>query len=151
MVLPPALLEVYRKKFNSYSCTVSNFEQYTLGKFMSGGFFERHLSRMRNSYKQRRDVLITQLLQSRFGDKIEVSGQDAGLHLLLNVNNGMNEQQLVQSAKKQGVRVYGLSEYCSFEFDSIPQSTLVIGYSCIPCTEIAQAVKLLENAWTPVY
>ncbi|MDD3693575.1 MAG: PLP-dependent aminotransferase family protein [Oscillospiraceae bacterium] len=149
MVLPPALLEVYRKKFKSYSCTVSNFEQYTLGKFMNGGFFERHLNRMRNSYKQRRDILIDKLLQSRFGDKIEVSGQDAGLHLLLNVNNGMNEQQLVQSAKKQGVRVYGLSEYCSFESESIPQSTLVIGYSSIPCTEIEQAVMLLEKAWMP--
>lgn len=149
MVLPPTLLETYRKKFKSYSCTVPNFEQYTLGKFMKGGFFERHLNRMRNSYKQRRDILITQLFQSRFGDKIEVSGQDAGLHLLLNVNNGMNEQQLVQSAKNRGVRVYGLSEYCSLECESIPQSTLVIGYSCIPCTEIEQAVNLLEKAWLP--
>ena len=42
---------------------------------------------------------------------ISISGEDAGMHLLLKVNNGMNEAELVESARNKGVGVSGLSNY----------------------------------------
>ena len=59
MILPPKLLERYREKLGFYACTVSGFEQYTLAKFLEQGYFERHLGRMRNRYRQKRDQVIT--------------------------------------------------------------------------------------------
>lgn len=149
VVLPPDLLKVYRKKFMDYSCTVPNFEQYTLAKFMNRGLFERHLNRMRNTYKQRRDCLINALYQSGLADICKIAGQDAGLHLLLSVKNGMDEQELIESAKRQGVKVYGLSEYYRAEEKRAMKSTLVIGYSGIECPDMAEAVSLLKRAWNP--
>ena len=37
-----------------YGCTVSSFEQYTLARFLSEGYFEKHINRMRKSYRTRR-------------------------------------------------------------------------------------------------
>ena len=50
MVLPPALANEYYRRLSFYSCTVSNFEQLTLARFLAGGYFEKHLNRMRLSY-----------------------------------------------------------------------------------------------------
>jgi GntR family transcriptional regulator/MocR family aminotransferase len=147
MVLPPKLLEIYQKNFMFYSCTVPNFEQYTLSKFMSRGYFERHLSRMRNAYKERRDLLITAVHRSKLSESVDIIGSDAGLHLLMHIKNGLDEAQLVAKAKAVSVRVYGLSEYYSFPAQDYPQGTVVIGYSGFNSSDIDTAVARLENAW----
>lgn len=53
MILPKVLLKKYNEQFSFYSCTVSSFEQYTLAKFISEGYYERHISRMRKHYRIR--------------------------------------------------------------------------------------------------
>ena len=50
MVLPQSLLARYRRDFATYANTVSRFEQQTLCEFMAGGYFTRHLARMRLAY-----------------------------------------------------------------------------------------------------
>ena len=51
MILPPRLLDAWEEKMGFYSCTVPAFEQLTLTRFLDGGYFERHLSRMRKHYR----------------------------------------------------------------------------------------------------
>ena len=67
-VLPEALLSVYLAKGRFYSSTVSRVDQRILAKFISGGYFERHLNRMREIYKGKHDVLLGELkpLEKRF-------------------------------------------------------------------------------------
>lgn len=147
IVLPPALAEAYARDYAYYSCTVSNFEQYTLSQFMAGGHFERHLGRMRIAYKQRRDTFIGAVERGSLGNFTQIIGADAGLHLLLRVNNGMDEALLVESAKDFGVRVYGLSEYTRGPVPPQNGGTLVIGYSGFETAQLEAAVKRLESAW----
>lgn len=52
MILPEALLPVYGQKLGAYSCTVPVFEQYVLAEFISNGYFERHLNRVRRRMKE---------------------------------------------------------------------------------------------------
>ncbi len=47
MILPPALLPLYRERVGMYSCSVPVLEQYALAAFLDEGHFERHLSRVR--------------------------------------------------------------------------------------------------------
>lgn len=147
MVLPPKLLDLYREKFMFYSCTVPNFEQYTLCKFLSRGYFERHLSRMRNAYKERRDVLISAIMQSDLAPVTNIVGADAGLHILMEIDNGMSEAELIEKAKMAGIKVRGLSEYFNFPSSLLPQATLVIGYSGLNPADIIASVKRIESAW----
>lgn len=52
MVLPPALLPVFRTRVGFYSCTVPTFEQYVLAELLDSGDFERHVNRMRRKKRK---------------------------------------------------------------------------------------------------
>ena len=111
MVLPEGLLKEYREKLGFYSCTVANFEQYILAEFISRGHFEKHINRMRNYYRQKRDRLLDALRRSRLGGCLSVRGADAGLHFLITVNAGCSEEELTQCARDKGIRIFGLTHY----------------------------------------
>ena len=47
LVLPPTLLDRYHLRLGFYSSTVPALEQHVLARFLAGGHYEQHLSRMR--------------------------------------------------------------------------------------------------------
>ena len=53
MVLPESLMAQYREKLGFYSCSVPLFDQYVLARFISRGYFERHLNRLRRQNKNK--------------------------------------------------------------------------------------------------
>ena len=53
MVLPESLMALYREKLGFYSCSVPLFDQYVLARFISQGYFERHLNRLRRQNKNK--------------------------------------------------------------------------------------------------
>jgi len=122
MVLPEGLLQEYRQKLGFYSCTVANFEQYILAEFIRRGHFEKHINRMRNYYRQKRDRLLGALRKSRLKDSLDVHGADAGLHFLVTVNALCSEEVLTQRAEQKGIRIYGLSHY-----EALQENTEVAG------------------------
>lgn len=148
MILPPKLLEKFMKELGFYACTVPVFEQLTLSKFMGRGHFERHIRRMKKLYRQRRDTLTNAINSCRLKEYVCLKGLDSGLHVLMEVKNGMNEKQLVNSAADENVKVYGLSEYYSFGNEKIPKSSIVAGYSGLDEKEILEGVECLEKSWT---
>ncbi len=147
MVLPPDLLKRYREELGHYACTVSNFEQATLAKFMAEGRFERHLARLRNAYKDRRDRLIAALYASPLASIVEIVSADAGLHFLMKVANRMSENELVESAAAAGIRLAGLSAYGGSASPGVFADALVIGYAGIAADRIETAVGLLSALW----
>ncbi|MCB5685648.1 PLP-dependent aminotransferase family protein, partial [Bifidobacterium breve] len=80
-------------------------DQKILEGFMRSGAFERHLNRMRAQYKGKHDLLIR--LLKEFGREYTVSGENAGVHVLVHLPRGLSEAEAVQRAKEDGVRVYG--------------------------------------------
>jgi GntR family transcriptional regulator/MocR family aminotransferase len=142
MVLPEKLIKEYEEMMSFYSCTVSEFEQRIILTFLKGGYYERHLNRMRNVYRKRRDSFIEGL--SPLGDRLEVSGQEAGLHLLLKIE-GKSENELTALAQNEGVQVYPLTEY--YWKSPIESSTVIAGYAGYSDEELQYAAELLVRAW----
>ena len=145
MVLPEQLMDIYNNKLSFYICPVPTIEQKTLQKFMEEGHFERHLNRMRNLYKQKRERLISTIHQMM--PEASIYGANAGLHFVLDVRNGMTEAELIQSAWKHGVKIYGYSRY---SFKTVPQahqSSLILGFATLKSEEIEEAVHLLARTW----
>ena len=147
LVLPRRLLPAYQAKFGGYASTVPVFEQYTLARFLETGSFERHVNRIRIQYKARLESLLDALAQSELRGMYTVSGAEAGLHILLHVENGMDEGELIASAAKQGVRVYGLSGYYVDTAVACPPATVILGYAGIPSEKLPDAVSALGKAW----
>lgn len=111
MVLPPHLLRRFLEELSFYSGTVSNFEQYTLAKFIRDGYFEKHINRMRNYYRTVRDALLAEIENSALAACCTIAEESAGLHFILRIHTPLTEQELIRSARMHGLHLSCLSEY----------------------------------------
>ena len=144
LVLPDELCGVYDKRCGFINSTVSKVDQLILQKFIDEGYYERHLNKMRALYKSRHDTLLSALKDWR-GD-FTVSGENAGVHLLLHFRDGRSEQDLIRLAEEKGIKVYGLSEYF-VEGEKKRESVILLGYANMNEEKIKEAVELLKKAW----
>ena len=144
MILPPKLLERYREKLGFYACTVSGFEQYTLAKFLEQGYFERHLGRMRNRYRQKRDQVMAAFLQGPLAGRVKITGQDAGLHFLAELQTRLPDDVLQRRAAEKGLRLAMLSDYYH-EREGARRHTLVVNYSGLDLQRLPQALEYLAD------
>ena len=146
MILPKHLLEIFYRDFNFYSCTVSNFEQYTLARFLSDGYFEKHINRMRTHYKSIRNALLGALKKSPFSSCIHISEEDSGLHFLMHIHTELSDRELYEKALERGIHLAFLSQYYFQEASqNIPQHILVLNYSALTLEQIPDAIRLLAE------
>ena len=144
MVLPPRLLERYRRQLGFYACTVAAFEQYTLAAFLQQGHFERHLGRMRTRYRQKRDSVTEWFRQGALAGRVTVTGQDAGLHFLACLQTELPDEVLRRRAAEQGLRLAMLSDYYQVPQEARPH-VLVVNYSGIDVRRLPQALERLAG------
>ena len=146
LVLPPSLMERYEERGWFYSSTVSRVDQRILAMFIGGGYFERHLNRMREIYKGKHDLLLASLkpLEKEF----EISGEYAGLHVLLTCRGERTEEQLEKAAETEGIRVYGLSGSYIGKKDT-ESRTVILGYASLTEEKIQEGAAALAKALCP--
>ena len=144
MVLPKPLLEAYEQKARFVNSTVSKVDQLIVQKFIEEGYYERHLNKTRALYKSRHDVLIEELRP--MADICTISGENAGVHLLLTFQNGMTEEELIDRAAREDIRVYGLSDYRIKE-NCKEKATILLGYANLTEEQIRKAARLLRDCW----
>lgn len=145
IVLPPALLERFQRDFRFYSCTVSSFEQYTLAEFLSQGYFEKHINRMRKFYKARRNRVLEELYRIPFANRLTVLEQDAGLHFLVRVDTERTDGELTALCAHAGIRVRCLSEYYHGAVPDSARHCLVVNYGGLREENLPAVVPLLTK------
>lgn len=145
MVLPRRMLDLYQKRGQGISCTVSRVDQMLIACFLNEGYYERHLNKMRGIYKSRHDVLLEEL--KAFREVAAIHGENAGVHILLTFQNGMTEAMAVQRAADAGIAVYGLSRYLVGDTDFGECNTVILGYANLTEDEIREAVRRLKDVW----
>ena len=141
MVLPVKLMEVYRKRLGFYSCTVPSFEQYTLERFISRGYFEKHINRMRKLYKSIRNRVVGAVSRCPAAARLTILEEHAGLHFLLQVDSPMTDAQLRDKCRELGLRVAPLSSY--YRFPEENSHSLVINYSGLTEETLAKLEEIL--------
>lgn len=145
LVLPENLCGVYKERCGFINSTVSKVDQLILKKFIEDGYYERHLNKMRALYKSRHDTLLLALRNRDAG--FSVSGENAGVHLLLHFRDGRSEEELIRLASLKGVKVYGLSEYYVDRKKNREEAVILLGYANLSEEKIKDAVRLLKEAW----
>ena len=146
MVLPRHLLADFREKLGFFACTVSAFEQYTLARFLSDGYYEKHLSRMRKHYRQKRDAVIAAVRQSPLAPHATITEEDAGLHFLLRLDCAPPDEVLRREAEARGIRLAMLSDYYQRPGE-VPQHVLVVNYTGIDLERLPAALERLAELW----
>ncbi len=141
MVLPPRLICALREKLGFYGCTVPSFEQYTLARFLSQGYFEKHIDRMRKFYKTRRDRLLKLLEQSRYRECFTVLEENAGLHFLL--QTPLSDTALEALCREQGLKMRTLASYYHGPVPETHRGCLVVNYGSFTEHDLHHLQQLL--------
>jgi GntR family transcriptional regulator/MocR family aminotransferase len=113
--------------------------QAALAEFIASGAFERHLRRAGLRNAARRRTLIGSL-QQHLGDRVEIAGENTGVHLVVWLN-GVKPQQvpaLIARAEAAGVGLYPVAPYYSQ-----PQSRggLLFGYASLSEAAIRAGIR----------
>ncbi|MCM1308266.1 MAG: PLP-dependent aminotransferase family protein [Butyrivibrio sp.] len=143
MVLPEALYIKYMKSCSYFSNTVSRIDQKAVELFIREGGFGRHLGRMRKIYKNKHDVMLGCL---RRWKNTEVSGENAGAHMLVRINNGMSGRRLLELADADGIKIYPLDTYY-IDGKSTEPPQILLGYARLDARRIEEGLSELAKIW----
>jgi GntR family transcriptional regulator/MocR family aminotransferase len=144
MVLPKNLLLRLQQEAETLVCAVPLLIQKPLERFLQEGLFESHLRKMLRQLKKKRDILLRALTE-HFGDTVTVSGVNAGLHILLELNQPVSSRELAAAAARAGVYIHADTLWV----EASPGNTarVLLGFGAIAAEDIAPAVRLLHSAW----
>ena len=116
-------------------------EQLALADLIERGDLDRHLRRTRREYRRRRATLLAALEEHLGGwADIEITGVAAGLHALVLLPEGVDEEALLQRAAAAGVAVQGLG---ALRVETTGRPGVVLGYAHLPPPAITRAVAAL--------
>lgn len=142
LVLPIDLMKKFNKVMQYHRCTVPNFEQYILYKFMNKEYFSRHLHKMMKIYREKLELIldITEKYQ-----KIDINNYESGLHFVLSFHSIVNEDEIIKKLESHNIHVVGMSLFRQTENKQKDIIELVIGYSGLSKAEIEVGyTKLLK-------
>ncbi|UPZ31885.1 PLP-dependent aminotransferase family protein [Streptomyces sp. LRE541] len=126
MVLPEQYVDDVLAVKGEREAWASVLDQLTLADFVASGSYDRHVRRMRQRYRGRRDRLVEALAAQ--APHVEVTGIAAGLHAVLRLPPG-SERSAVKAAVWQGLSLDGLAEFRHPEAAMTAPDGLVVGYA----------------------
>ena len=142
MILPVHLANIFYSRLSFYSCTVSNFEQYTLASFIDRGYFEKHINRMRLYYIRQRKRLISCIENSSLKDKCEIIENESGLHFLLRLRTDIPDEVLKEKMKESGIKIQSLTEFYLSD-EGAKEHYFIINYSNIDPDNFSQISDII--------
>jgi GntR family transcriptional regulator / MocR family aminotransferase len=113
-------------------------EQAALADFIAEGHLERHIRRMRRIYGERRDALV-ESLDRHFGDRVQIRGDAAGMHLLVR----FKDPEVARKATAAKVQLISSSAYY---LTDPPPGEFVLGFSAIGERSIREGIRRLAEA-----
>ncbi len=111
MILPEHLANEFYENLSFYSCTVSTFEQYSLAAFISQGYFEKHINRMRLHYGRKRTKILEMIRKVFAGDECEIIENDSGLHFLLQLNTRLPDREIKRRLLEKKIKIGTITDF----------------------------------------
>ncbi|MDX3645208.1 PLP-dependent aminotransferase family protein [Streptomyces sp. MB09-02B] len=146
LVLPERLVEAVLEAKGEREAWASVPDQLALADFVVSGAYDRHVRRMRQRYRARRDRLVAAL--AVHAPHIEVTGIAAGLHAVLRLPPG-TERSAVKAAAWRGVALDGLAAFRHPEARGDAPDGLVVGYATPPEHAYGAALEALCGVLPP--
>ncbi|MFK0253123.1 PLP-dependent aminotransferase family protein [Streptomyces sp. NPDC090445] len=140
LVLPDDLVGQVLTAKGQRESWASALDQLALADFIECGAYDRHIRRMRQRYRTRRDRLA-EALASRVPE-VRVTGISAGLHAVVDLPPG-TEQAALAAARTAGLSLDGLSSYHHPSAPTPAREGLVVGYAAPPQAAFGRAVEAL--------
>ena len=144
IVLPEKLMDIYNKTYKYSSCPVSRLEQLVLEKFISSGYFEKHINRMRKIYGEKRDFTKKCFLKE-FGKDISFYGENAGHHIIFKIKGFEKSEEICKKALSEGIKLYTLSEFYKGKVPEKFNGAVIAGYGGLDILDIEKSIHTLKT------
>jgi GntR family transcriptional regulator/MocR family aminotransferase len=141
IVIPPDLIERFLVVRLTIDISPPTFFQAVLADFIREGHFSRHIRRMRLLYRDRRSALL-ESLKNDLGVVVDVTGEQAGLHLSMTLPRGFRDHEIAERALQQRLWLAPLS---ASYLERPAQQGLILGFSNTSTEEIPRAVRKLRD------
>ncbi|MBU4684082.1 PLP-dependent aminotransferase family protein [Cedecea davisae] len=128
-VLPSTLLGPVSESLLTQPHGGNRLAQLTLTEFIESGRFIRHINKMSKAYQDKRKKLIRAIKKS-LHCAYEITGQQVGTQLTLNLPADIDDVQLVAQAQQHGINMLPLSRFRAD--DTVEANGLLIGYANTP-------------------
>jgi GntR family transcriptional regulator/MocR family aminotransferase len=141
VVVPKDLVSAFSGALDAAGVFSSPLYQTVLTDFIREGHFARHIRRMRMLYMERRQALV-KAMRMHLGDRFEIVGAEAGMHLSALLPPGINDAATVRNAASRGVSTMPLSA-CYW---SAPiRGGLILGFGGTNEHQIREGVRKLKG------
>jgi GntR family transcriptional regulator/MocR family aminotransferase len=141
LIVPASLVQAFTAAKWLCDRHTATLEQETLAEFISTGMYEQHLRRLRRRNAASRRVLLD-ALHAHLGNRMEITGDGAGAHIVLWPNARTSEETVVAAAAARGVGVYGIARYY---LGRAPRPGLMLGYPRMRAADIREGVRRLAD------
>jgi 2-aminoadipate transaminase len=154
-ILPRELVEPILRLKGNHDFGSNNLTQHVLDRLLDTGAYDRHVSELCRTYRQKRDALL-HALSREFGDDSGVrwTQPHGGLYVWMTfpteVDTSSNSD-LMREALREGV-LYVPGAYCYVDDDteSVPRCEARLSYGVVPLDQIDEAVRRLRRAFRSV-
>jgi GntR family transcriptional regulator/MocR family aminotransferase len=141
LVVPTALVAVFRAARVLMDRQPPSIEQAALADFIAQGHLSRHLRRMRAIYSERQAVLV-EATERELAGLLKVPATEAGMHAIGWASREGSE--LVSLAKAHGVNLCALSTYYKTPMAANSHGVL-LGYTALSPAEIRRGVAQMAR------
>ena len=142
VILPEKLAEKGRESLEYLTQSCSPLLQRALALFMRDGHFAKHVRRMKAAYQAKHKTLM-KAVQENLGERVEIIGQKAGLHILLDIGD-RNAEDLTRRAKQKGVRIYSPARHWAGEH---PGSYVMLGFGGLSEKQIQEGIRIFAEVF----
>ncbi|MFC5558710.1 hypothetical protein ACFPN4_06225, partial [Ureibacillus thermophilus] len=143
MVLPKSLAAEFRHFYQHQKPTVSRIDQLVVAEFMHSGYYAKHIEKMRTLYRKKRKTLL-EALQTYLPAEFNIFGDTAGLHVIIQLPEWLEEKRAVELALEMGIAIDPVSKCYQ---TIIPHNLVMIGFGAIPIEQIQPVIKTLAKVW----
>ena len=142
LVLPHAIATDFARATTQSMRFGQGIEQRALADFIQRGHYTTHLRRMRARYTARQ-IALRAGLKEAFGPSVELSGGEAGLHLVMWLPETICDKEVAKCALEMGLGVRALGSYTRAPMTC---NGLVLGYGNLGEGMLAEAMRRLAVA-----
>jgi GntR family transcriptional regulator/MocR family aminotransferase len=142
LVVPATLLDSVREGKLLTDRGSDRIQQSAFADFLTRGELDRHLRRMRASYRRRRDALV-EALADELADA-EVRGIAAGLHATVELREDDDEAAILEEAATRRLELDTMSQHQATPASAAP--ILLLGYGQVPEASIRAGVHEVGEA-----
>jgi GntR family transcriptional regulator/MocR family aminotransferase len=142
MIVPPGLAKPFvaaRSLIDLYSPTI---QQAVVADFIAEGHLARHIRKTRLLNVERQEALV-RALRSELVGLLDISPAPAGLHLIGQLAEGVDDREVSREAAARGVDAQPLSTYY---LDQPRRGGLLLGYAAYNEKEIWAGAHALAAA-----